>query len=220
MNIGIDLDEVVTDYLDALNSFLLNEHNIKKLRSDYKTANWLDQIDPSPKKRKQIIQLWLASPKFDAIKLSNNAKQVIEALAKNNNNVIYFFTSRHQSQDDATSWWLEKHLNIPFDIVYTSNQYAKKDDQIKETKMELCEQNKIQMFITHQYSFALECAQKKMPVILFDKPWSKGEQLERINRVSGWAQVVEIQKDIAKKFSSKMAFNIAREKQKLTHRKE
>ncbi len=217
MNIGIDLDEVVTDYLDALNGFLLKEHNIAKRREDYKTANWLDQIDPSAKKRKQIVMQWLESPKFDAIRIAKNAKETIESLAKNN--IIYFFTSRHPSQDEATSWWIEKHINIPFDIVYTSSQFAKKDDQIKETKMELCVKHNIKLFITHQYSFAIECAQKKIPVILFDKPWSKGEQLDRISRVSGWPQVAEIQRDAARKASSKAAFMQTIEKGRVTHRK-
>jgi uncharacterized HAD superfamily protein len=188
MNIGVDIDEVVAEYLDALHIYAEKHHNLKLSKEIYDTYNFSQIWNVSKERFIEIFEAWKQSSEFDAIQVTDGAQEALNALAKQHE--ITFITSRNDSYAHKTESWLKKHFEFPIHLLHSKN--ARKIDPAKKQKAELCKEHNIAILIEDQAVFSMECAQVGIKVLLIDKPWNKQVQHQHITRVKNWKEIVSI----------------------------
>ena len=67
------------------------------------------------------------------------------------------------------------------------------------TKAEICSELGIKVILEDSGETAIECAQKNISVILFDKPWNKIHKHKKIVRVKEWQEAMRALSSIIKK---------------------
>src|SRR4051812_23017055 len=130
MIIGVDIDEVVAEYLDAFNLFLAKEKGINRTKEDY-GPDWFTWMPPD--QREKIIPAWRASAYFDNMSVAPHAVAVLTALSKENE--IIFLTSRANDIKQRTFAWLKKHFHFSFSVVYGHHRLLKPEDTVPESKL-------------------------------------------------------------------------------------
>lgn len=187
MKIGIDIDNVISNFNDILlkeylkhdkelrNTGIINEEPeyLRKGMFDWSKAEdeefYNNNIERIAKKLKPI----------------NNAKEYIQKL-KNDGNEIYIITGRdngeYKNPYELTTDWLKQH-NIVYDKLILTNGYY------KESKAKECEKNSIDIMIEDSTSTALFIAKTNTKVLLMNTRYNQNNA--NLERVSNWKEIYE-----------------------------
>ncbi len=189
MKIGIDIDEVVVEFMKGY----LEYHN-KEKGTNYK----YDEIfsyrfeDFSNLPKEEIRRLVLGfndAEKFSNLDFVSGAKESIAYLEDNNK--IFFITSRHPGTKHNTVDFFEK--NFPknnFVIYFSGENWGNKKSK---SKGEICLDLGIKVMIEDNKDYALDCAKKGIKVFLLDKPWNKNyEKHENLIKVKNWEELIPL----------------------------
>lgn len=184
MKIGIDLDEVVfefvTPYLAKFNLLYRKDLEFKDI---FSFDLWVP-LEISKDESLRIVKELYASEEFENLPFINGAKEVINRLLENHE--VYFITARPNSTREKTF----RNLNKGFDInkikVLFSSDFI--EGSIKR-KHEICVEKGIEILIEDNKEYALNCAREGIRVLLLDKPWNQGVEEEGIKRVHSWEQI-------------------------------
>ena len=188
MNIGIDIDNVISNFDEVLKKeFLIHD---KELRNTgminpeaYMTKGMFDWTDD------EIWTFYLENigritPSLDVIEC---AKEYIEKL-KNDGHIIVIITGRdngeYKDPYTMTKKWL-KEKGIVYDKLIFTNGYKNG----KQGKAEKCLENDIDVMIDDSARICRECFQKNIPTLIMDKPSNRDET--EIARVHNWKEIYE-----------------------------
>ena len=185
MNIAIDIDEVVVEFIRGYIRIL--EKNGIKVEYD-KTHSYIFW-ESYPLTREQAIKFadeFFDSEFFENIELVAGAKEAIIQLEKKNE--LFFLTSRPLSIKDKTQRFMEKHFpNSNITLVFSGDFH--KDNG--KTKAEICRELKIPVIIEDNKNYALECAKSGVKAFLIAKPWNvDAENHENIIKVNSWGEIM------------------------------
>ncbi len=189
MNIGVDIDEVVAEFLDSFNDFLKNEKGILRTKEQYGDQNWFEWLPPEQKD--QIVEEFRQSHYFSDMPVVSDAQKSLTELAKTN--TIFFVTSRAVDIKDKTHAWLKNNFAIPHTVLHAHNHWAAAHKTVPTSKVEFCKQHNIDFIVEDGAAFSLQCANGGIPVILFDRPWNrKLPNHPLITRVHNWTEAIAI----------------------------
>lgn len=187
MKIGIDLDEVVVEFARGY----LKLYNLKYKRNIlFENIFSYNLWEPLGISREEVFQLadeYYNSEDFESIEFIKDAKEALQKLSKNNK--LFIVTSRPVKIKEKTEIFFKKNFPfINFDIIHSGDLF---DGQGKP-KAEICMEKGLDVFIEDRKEYALECAKKKIKVLLFDKPWNKNcKTPENIIRVYNWKEILD-----------------------------
>lgn len=194
MIIAIDLDDVLAD---SLNSFIefYNKHYDKTLKYEDFIAYTLSEIKGIPREEEnRILEHFDESNYFDNIKPMKDAVEVIEKLSKNHEIII--ITSRTKDKEEKTKKWVNKFFKDIKRIYFIRKNYHEKP----KTKAEICKEFNADVLIEDNLSYAKNCAESGVKVLLFDYPWNKVENLPPlVKRVKSWAEILNVLKKLENK---------------------
>jgi uncharacterized HAD superfamily protein len=186
MKIGLDLDDVISDFFPSFISFYNQRYG--------KNARFEDMTDYSIWKvgigrdREEVIAFFnefFESLESDEMPLVLGAKSGVEELACSNTG-LSIVTSRPVRFMRKTQAFLKKYFpEIPFSIHYSSGLHNS-----DKTKAQICKREGIEVFVEDCLKYAEECAQNGVRVLLFDKPWNQGSN-GKIERVHNWQEIIE-----------------------------
>ena len=188
MKIGIDIDEVISEFVRPY----LEYHN-KKFKTHFVFENISKHLfwENLGLKQEEILSFF-RDFKTNHIKIKNlpflpNAKRTIKIISKDNS--IFIITSRHQEIIDETKQFLKKHFSkMNFTLIHSGDIYGKG----KKSKADICKEKGIDILIEDSLDFSLQCANKEIKVLLFDKPWNQSNKLSKnIIRVKSWKEILE-----------------------------
>ena len=188
MNIGIDIDNVISNFDEVLKKeFLIHD---KELRNTgiinpeaHMTKGMFDWTDD------EIWTFYLENigritPSLDVIE---GAKEYIEKL-KNDGHIIVIITGRdngeYKDPYTMTKKWL-KEKGIVYDKLIFTNGYKNG----KQGKAEKCLENDIDVMIDDSARICRECFQKNITTLIMDKPSNRDET--EITRVHNWKEIYE-----------------------------
>ena len=184
MNIGIDIDNVISKFDEALEEEFL-KHD-KELRNT-------GIIDPNKHMTEGMFdwseeELWpfyLDNVERIAKNLGvkEGAKEYIEKL-KEDGHTIVIITGRDNGEYsdpyNMTKKWL-REKEIPYDkLIFT---------KYKKEKAEKCIENGIDVMIDDSNSICRECYKKNITTLIMDKPCNREEK--EITRVYNWKEIYE-----------------------------
>ena len=185
MNIGIDIDNVISNFDEVLKQeFLIHD---KELRNTgiinpeaYMTKGMFDWTDD------ELWQFYLKNIERIAQNLDviEGAKEYIEKL-KEDGHTIVIITGRDNGEYSdpysMTKKWL-KEKEIPYDKLIFTNAYEK-------GKAAKCIENGVDVMIDDSVHICRECYQKNITTLIMDKPFNREEK--EITRVYNWKEIYE-----------------------------
>jgi 8-oxo-dGTP pyrophosphatase MutT (NUDIX family)/uncharacterized HAD superfamily protein len=186
MKIGLDLDEVTAEFLEHMIRYY-NAANGKNLsKEDFHSYNFWEVWGGTREESIEMADKFHNSKGFDKIHPAENAIESIRSIASKNKFMI--ITSRPKNWKTKTERWVRRHLgDINCKIIYTNDFHKGKG----KTKSEICIEEGIGVMVEDHEKYSVECAEKGIKVILFDKPWNKNARHRNITRVSDWLDAVE-----------------------------
>lgn len=189
MKIGIDIDEVVVDfikiYLDVVNNNLNSNYSFE----DVKTYNLWENFDISYEKAVDFFDILFDSKEFENIDFVENAKNSLVDIKKNHE--LLFITARPIKVKSKTLNFFNNHFpDNNFNFIFSEEDFR------NFKKSEICLKENINLMIEDNSKYALDCAEKSIKVILLDKPWNQGVEHKNIIRVNSWKEILEVLNEI------------------------
>jgi 5'(3')-deoxyribonucleotidase len=188
MKIGIDLDEVLVDFLPALLKYHNATYGTSLTREDFFTYHYWDIWGGTVEEAIKKVCDFHQTPYFKDLKPIAGTQEAIKRLKEGNE--LFIITSRQESIASATKAWIAEYFPDAFSDVFLTNQYSLSGD--KKTKKEYCELLGIEVLIEDQLKYGLECLAPERKIFLLDCPWNKAKELpEGIKRVYSWQEIIE-----------------------------
>lgn len=178
MKIGIDLDDVIVEFVQPFLDIYEKEANKKKKVEDIFTYQLWIPLGLSKGETIDLAEKFYKTDLFEKGDLIEGAKEFIEYLHVNHE--VVFITSRPLHLKEKTSNLIKKHFPTQnFEIIHTGDftGYGK-------TKAQVCEEYKIEIIIEDNKNYVHECSEKGIMCFLVNKPWNQNsKESKRIVRV-------------------------------------
>ncbi len=186
MKIGIDIDEVVVEFMKGYLNFHNKKHNTCYKLNDITNYHlWKCGFHKNKEESVREVVEFSDSDYFNSLSLVKGAKSSLKKLFEIYKS--YFITSRSEDIKEKTKNFF--YLNFPknkYEFVFSGEIYGGK------TKSEICSEFGIQIMVEDNADYAFDCAEKGIKTFLLDKPWNKNcEEHEKIVKVNNWNEVLE-----------------------------
>jgi uncharacterized HAD superfamily protein len=182
--IGLDLDEVVVDYISGFLGFYNRKSHTSFKKGDFDFYGLQKTLGVSKEQAKKAIQEFESLPEFEDIRPIEGAIETICHLSEKAD--FHIITSRPRSLNEKTERFLKRYFGrMHFGISYSGDIYSEQGDK----KSALCRKLGIPVLLEDSARYSLECANEGVKVLLFDRPWNKEVSHENLFRVFGWNEV-------------------------------
>jgi uncharacterized HAD superfamily protein len=188
MRIGIDIDEILTPFLEGFLPFYNERHG-----TDYSPEKmWSYHLEDVMKRPVtelvKEVRAFYESGQLEQLAPFPEAKVAIKEL-HNAGHELIVITSRHSGAIPRTKPWLDTHFQGLFKNVYFT-QNASLNGEAK-TKGSLCRELAIPILIDDDERYAEECSKNGITLLLLNKPWNKDKEMKDAIRVQDWQEVLE-----------------------------
>ena len=189
MNIGIDIDNVISNFNEVLlEEYLIHDKEIGKRGIINKNAEYIRRgmFDWSEVEEKIFYQQNIERivKKLNPIE---GEKEYIDKL-KQDGHKIYIITGRdngeYSNPYDMTKDWLDK-FGIYYDKLILTNAY--KND--KHGKSEKCIENNVDIMIDDSVNICMDSINYGIETLIMDTPYNR--QVNNIKRVHSWKEIYE-----------------------------
>ena len=186
MNIGIDIDNVISNFNEVLlNEFLIHDKDLRNngiinANADYITRGMFDWS------KEELDEFYMNNIERIAKKLVvlDGAKEYIDKL-KNDGYNIFIITGRDNGEYtnpyEMTKKWLDEN-NIIYDKLILTNAYD------THSKAKECLKNHIDIVIDDSKRICEDCVTNNITTLLMDTPYNKDSN---ITRVHNWEEIYE-----------------------------
>lgn len=186
MNIGIDLGEVVFEFVRGyLRIYELRYGKKAPAFEEIYTPDIWKVLEITKTEENELMDDFYHSELFKNLALTEGANEGVHALAESDD--IYFITSRPRKLIPQTIASLDKHFyDIVFNVFYSGDRH---NGQGKK-KAGICKQFNIKTIVEDDPRSSLECANNGIDVILFDRPWNQDiKNINNLKRANGWREL-------------------------------
>jgi DNA polymerase II large subunit len=185
MKIGIDLDDVVVDYVGGLLDFYNKKFNKNLQFQDWKKYSFSEAFEKTKKEESELIKDFQNTELFNCLKFVKGAEKAINKLAQKYE--LFLITSREEEVREHTEKFIEKLFP---DVCFFIHHSKAPEQEIGKTKADFCKNSKITFLIEDNPKYAKECAEKGTKVLLLDKPWNQNCEGENIIRLDNWNEIL------------------------------
>ena len=191
MNIGIDVDEVLAELVEAYLEYHNQKYNTKTQKKDMFSYSFREVLGVTETENEQNLFSFFKSEHFQKVRPIKGALKSVSLLAQKHQ--LCIITARPHNIREETKQWLSTYFPDCFHSIYLTNQWYGKGD--KQLKSEVGKRQNIQIMIDDSLQHAQDCAAQGIYVLLadFNYPWNKtSEKLpENIKRVHSWEEIVK-----------------------------
>jgi hypothetical protein len=183
MKIGIDLDDVLAEFVSPLLRFINERYGTSYKKEDV-TDYRLEKVwECTPEEAIRRLNMFYRSAYFEDLPPMPGSNEGIKYLYKHNN--LFIITSRPPFLQEETREWISTYFPCTFlDIIHTSSKNR------KLTKAEICHALGVSLLIEDRLETALRASQVTN-VFLYDQPWNQSDLPPNIHRVRNWEEVIE-----------------------------
>ncbi|XP_022730809.1 uncharacterized protein LOC111285564 isoform X1 [Durio zibethinus] len=190
--VAVDVDEVLGNFVSALNRFIADRYSLNHSVSEYHVYEFFKIWNCSRDEANIRVHEFFKTPYFkEGIHPIPGAQRVLHKLSGFCN--LSVVTSRQHVIKDHTIEWLEKHYPGLFQDIHFGNHFAL--DGKSKPKSEICRLLGAKILIDDNPRYAAECAQVGIRVLLFDYensyPWCKTESISQhplVTKVHNWEE--------------------------------
>ncbi len=199
--VAVDVDEVLGRFLESLNVYIMEEFPQRTFAvNDYFVYEFARVWNVSPAESNRIVHEFFETRHFADIAPIPGALESLERMKRSLNVRLNVVTSRQHVIKEPTIDWLEEHYGGVFDDVCFGNHFSMSGASKK--KSELCREIGAGVLIDDNLTYAIECAEAGIEVLLFDweggYPWSNQESAANadahplVTRVRSWDEVEDV----------------------------
>lgn len=187
MNIGIDLDEVVGDTMNAIVAFHNEKYGTTLRKREFSSYRfweiWGGTRDEAIRKMYDFFE----TDHFKNINPVFGSLHALEWLKKDGHK-IFLITGRQNHIIKKTEEWIERNFPGVFDGLYFANSYNLTVAPRK--KSDLCKELGITLLVEGDMDYVKECSEAGLATLLFDQPWNQGDLPPNTKRVFSWDEIV------------------------------
>jgi 5'(3')-deoxyribonucleotidase len=182
--IGIDLDEVVLEFVKSFIKFYNKQNNTKIKYEDIKTYHfWEHGIGKNREDSIRWVDNFYNTNLYDRLLFVEGAKESINIL--NQDKILYIVTSKPIRHVPKTEKIIRK--NLPqMDIYYSSDFHGGQSLTKAQIATYLC----LDAIIEDNQNYASQCLEAGIRPLLLDKPWNQDTD-PRIERVYNWKDILQ-----------------------------
>ncbi|MBI2667033.1 hypothetical protein HYX13_05460 [Candidatus Woesearchaeota archaeon] len=191
MNIGVDVDEVLADFVPALIAFHNTAYQTSFTREQFSSYRFWEVWGGTREQAIEKVYLFYQTSYFQQIVPVKGSQRELEKLKSfGPENSFYIITSRQKDISEATNSWVKQHFPNIFSEIFFTNHYSR-SGKVK-TKKEICEILEIDLLVEDSLDYALECSAPSRRILLLDCPWNqKNPMPPEIQRVFSWSEIAE-----------------------------
>lgn len=190
MIIGVDLDDVLGDFVGGLCQYHNRQYDTSLTKDDFNSFRFWGVWGGTKEQDSRKLCDFYDAPEFKNLEPIEGAQKAIDYLAKENE--LRVVTSRPLFIEDKTKKWLDKNFPGKFsEIYFASNDYIEGSKKTKE-KLEYCLDHNIDILVEDALEHMEKyCQNKKTKILLYNSPWNQNKQLpENVERVESWEEIV------------------------------
>ncbi|KAL2533331.1 Haloacid dehalogenase-like hydrolase (HAD) superfamily protein [Abeliophyllum distichum] len=191
--VAVDVDEVLGNFVSALNQFIADRYSLNHSISEYHVYEFFKIWNCSRDEADIRVHEFFKTSYFKkGIHPIPGAQKALRKLSKFCN--LSVVTSRQNAIKEHTIEWIERYYPGLFKEIQFGNHFAL--DGQSRPKSDICKSLGAKVLIDDNPRYAIECAEVGINVLLFDYensyPWSKMESLNRhplVTKVHNWEEV-------------------------------
>ena len=188
MNIGIDIDNVISNFDEALlEEYLKHDNDLRGTGIVNKDLHMTEGMFDWTEKEEREFYLANIERIVKTLNVKDGAKEYIDKLKQDGHN-IFIITGRDNGEYtnpvEMTQKWLKKN-NIYYDKLIFTNAY--KND--KHGKTEKCFENNIDIMIDDSVHICKDCMENNITTLLMDRVVTRKEK--GMTRVKNWKEIYE-----------------------------
>ncbi len=191
MKIGIDIDDVIADFVPTLARFHNETFGGNLSKNDFTSYDFWKVWGGSKEEAVRKVDMF-----FEDQSHCNKILPVIKSVTslnklKEGGVELFAITGRRDNMIEQTKEWIEKHFPGLFLDIYFTNSYSLNGKSEKKSK--ICKELGITVMVEDHTKHAVDCAENAIQVLLFDCPWNKHSNvLKNIRRVSSWDEIIQV----------------------------
>ncbi|CAA3005079.1 uncharacterized protein LOC111404026 isoform X1 [Olea europaea subsp. europaea] len=191
--IAVDVDEVLGNFVSALNQFIADRYSLNHSVAEYHVYEFFKIWNCSRDEADIRVHEFFKTSYFKkGIHPIPGAQKALQKLSKFCN--LSVVTSRQNAIKEHTIEWIERYYPGLFKEIQFGNHFAL--DGKSRRKSDICKSLGAKVLIDDNPRYAIECAEVGIKVLLFDYensyPWSKMESVNRhplVTKVHNWEEV-------------------------------
>ncbi|KAA8523372.1 hypothetical protein F0562_009795 [Nyssa sinensis] len=191
--VAVDVDEVLGNFVSALNRFIADRYSLNHSVSEYHVYEFFKIWNCSRDEADIRVHEFFKTSYFKmGIHPIPGARQTLQKLSGFCN--LSVVTSRQNAIKDDTIEWIEKYFPGLFQEIHFGNHFAL--DGQSRSKSDICRSLGAKVLIDDNPRYAIECAEVGIRVLLFDYensyPWCKTESVDQhplVTKVHNWKEV-------------------------------
>ena len=189
MKIGIDLDDVLGESMEALIAFNNANYGTNLKIENVKEYDLLKILGVNIEEAIGKLNKFHETSYGKNIKPLKDSLTVLTKLKENNK--LYIITSRSEDTREITEKWVDNNFPNIFYKIYFTAEFAEKNTKI--TKGMVCNKLGIDLLIEDNLGYAIESIAPNRKIFLFDRPWNQTDKLPAgITRVHSWKEICEL----------------------------
>ena len=190
MLIGVDIDEVLAEFVAALCGFHNSKYGTSLEKNDISSYDFCEVWGGTEEEAVKKVLEFQSSPEFKELAPIQGAQKVTRGLSLKHD--LITISSRPKIVYGETRRWLNYHFPSTFSELHFTNEWHKQDGEPIIEKLDLCNKFGVGVLIEDYLKTAITCAEMGIPVLLLDQPWNKASELpEKVTRVYSWQDIEE-----------------------------
>jgi len=187
MKIGIDIDEVVVEFIKPFLEFYNGKKNTSYVFHDITNYDFDTILNINREEAVALVMDFYEDKLFDSSGFIEGAREAISKLAENNE--LLFITARPASISHKTESFFKKYFpNLNFKIFHGLEYHNKKS----LPKKEICLEKGVSLMVEDNRKTAMEISQSGITCFLLERPWNiGGEEHENLVRVKSWEEILQ-----------------------------
>lgn len=191
--VAVDVDEVLGNFVSALNRFIADRYSLNHSVSEYHVYEFFKIWKCSRDEADFRVHEFFKTSYFKTgIHPIPGAQQALHKLSSFCN--LSVVTSRQNAIKDHTIEWIENHYPGMFQEIHFGNHFALHGES--RPKSDICRSLGAKVLIDDNPRYAIECAEIGIRVLLFDYensyPWCKTDSINQhplVTKVHNWEEV-------------------------------
>ncbi len=192
MTIAIDIDEVLADTITVFLKYHNDTYGTSFGYPDMLSNDWRISLNLNTSELTERITAFDSAGHIHTVPPVSGAVEAVKRLASKHK--LIALTSRWGMAVQATKPWIENNFsNLISEVHFSSNPFVTSDLHLgKKDKGQICKDLSVKLIIEDSVSFAKQCSDAGVPVILLDRPWNKEVSGPKISRAYEWGEVPQM----------------------------
>lgn len=185
-----DIDGVLAETVDPILNFRNERFGTNYQRGDMKTFDFENLWGGTRKEAIAFFHEFFGSPHFPRLKPVEGAVEAVLSLERKGYRNIAV-SARPLDIAEQTNSWIKQHFGDSIKGVILNNHYAASGDGKYLKKADICLREGASFLVEDCLTYALECADARVPVYLLDCPWNRCDSLPTgVKRVQSLNELV------------------------------